>query len=146
MLPALNSNGELPEGVHRAALDEVLARFGVGSNQRLAVADRLRRIWKVASSTGGLDRAVVFGSFVTDEPEPNDVDVILVMTDDFEVTTGSAEVKALFDHQRANRKYGASVFWIRRSLLISETLESFIAHWQVKRGGGRRGIVEIHHD
>lgn len=102
--------------------------------------------WKVASSTGGLDRAVVFGSFVTDEPEPNDVDVILVMKDDFEVTTGSAEVKALFDHERANRKYGASVFWIRRSLLISETLESFIAHWQVKRGGGRRGIVEIHHD
>jgi hypothetical protein len=29
-LPAFNENGDLPEGVHKASLDEVIARFGHG--------------------------------------------------------------------------------------------------------------------
>ena len=36
-----------------------------------------------------------------------------------------------------------SVFWVRPSLLFLETLEEFIAGWQVKRDQTRRGIVEV---
>ena len=86
-LPPLTSNGDLPLGVHRASLQEVLDRFGTGSRQRMAVAERLERVYRLAHATGHLARFVVFGSFVTDKPEPHDVDVLLVMDDAFDAGT-----------------------------------------------------------
>ena len=44
---------------------------------------------------------------------------------------------------RAAEAFGASVFWIRPALLVLETLEEFIAHWQITRDQTRRGIVEV---
>lgn len=76
-LPAFNEEGDLLPGVHRATLPEVLARFGKGTAQRGAVADRLSRIYQLAASTRQLARFVVFGSFVTAKGDPNDVDIIL---------------------------------------------------------------------
>jgi hypothetical protein len=37
-LPEFNSNGDLPEGVHLATLDEVIVRFGTSNFQRRLVA------------------------------------------------------------------------------------------------------------
>jgi hypothetical protein len=85
---------------------------------------------------------VLFGS-VTAKVAPNDIDVVLVMEDDFDFGANDAETTALFDHLRASKTFGASVFWIRRSLLILGTLEEFVAYWQTKRDGTRRGIVEV---
>lgn len=53
------------------------------------------------------------------------------------------EARVLFDHAVAQARYGASVFWIRPGLLIGEDVEEFIAYWQLKRDGSRRGIVEV---
>lgn len=142
-LAELNREGELPIGVHRTTMNELLARFGGGTPRRMEVARRLSRIYELARNTGSLDRLVVFGSFVTNKAEPGDVDVILVMCDDFELQQLPVESQLLFDHSSAEIEFGASVFWIRPSLLIIESLEEFIASWQRKRGGGRRGIVEV---
>jgi hypothetical protein len=66
------------------------------------------------------------------------------MKDDFEVEKCDAPIQPLFDHHRADVEFTASIFWIRAAmLLLDESLESFIARWQVRRGGGRRGILEI---
>jgi hypothetical protein len=64
-LPEFNDNGDLPEGVYQATLDEVLARFGHDTPQRQLVTARLARIYKIALSTGKLLRFVIFGSYVT---------------------------------------------------------------------------------
>jgi hypothetical protein len=77
-LPEFNSLGDLPEGVHRATFDETLARFGQESLQRQFVTARLSRIYELARRTGSLERFVIFGSYVTAKPDPNDVDIILV--------------------------------------------------------------------
>jgi hypothetical protein len=82
-LPEFDINGDLPVGVHLASLDEVLARFGQGTTQRETVTARLVRVHKLASATGKLERFIIFGSYVTAKPDPNDVDIILVMRDDF---------------------------------------------------------------
>src|SRR5262245_15785771 len=82
-LPEFNSLGDLPEGVHRATIDDALARFGQGSLQRQLVTARLNRVYELAQKTGKLERFVIFGSYVTAKPDPNDVDNILVMRDDF---------------------------------------------------------------
>jgi hypothetical protein len=142
-LPDFNEFGDLPPGRHPALLSEVVMRFGSGTAQRTDAMDRLRRIYELAVATGRLDRLVVFGSFVSDVPEPNDVDVILVMQDDFRPENCPAESLVLFDHRRADGELGASVFWVRPAMLLGEPLEQFLAHWQRKQDGRRRGIVEI---
>jgi hypothetical protein len=142
-LPEFNEFGDLPEGRHSATLDEVIARFGRGTAQRAQVTTRLQRIHELAVQTGHLERLVVFGSYVTDASEPNDVDVVVVMRNDFRSEDSPPEASLLFDHNRANDELGASVFWIRPDMLLGESLEDFLAFWQTTRGGRRRGIVEI---
>jgi hypothetical protein len=141
-LPNLNREGELPDGVHQATIDETLARFGSGTPQRQAVTARLLRIYDLAKATGKLER-LLFGRHITATPDPNDVDIVLVMRNDFDVQACDQETRGLFDHLRAAEVFGASIFWIRPVLLLLETLEEFIAHWQIKRDQTRRGIVEV---
>lgn len=141
-LPPFVDGGELPPGVHPAPLREVLDRFGVGTPQRKAVALRLERVYEVARASGHLARFVIFGSFVTDNPEPNDLDVFLLMEDSFDASRLADEARLLFEHAAAQAHFGASVFWLRR-LAAWEGEQAAVEYWQVKRGGGRRGIVEV---
>jgi hypothetical protein len=142
-LPRFNSDGDLPLGIHRATLADVLARFATGMPQRIRCGESLREIARLASETGSLDRIIIFGSFVTAKPNPNDVDVILIMRDDFKSEQCLPAARPLFDHVSAERAFGASVFWVRPGLLIHDTLEQFVQRWQRKRDNGLRGIVEV---
>jgi Family of unknown function (DUF6932) len=143
-LPGFNDAGDLPAGVHRVALDGVLQRFGAAVGQRGSCTRRLMHIYELARRTGHLERFIVFGSFVTAKAAPNDVDVVIIMDDMFRLEACPLETRGLFDHAVAQARFGASVFWARPSMLVAEeSLEQFIGYWQVKRGGGKRGIVEI---
>jgi hypothetical protein len=142
-LPDFNTNGDLPPGVHRASWIEVMGHFGGGAGQRDVCTRRLAHIYELARRTDCLRRFVLFGSYVTTKANPNDVDVILIMDDAFRLENCPMESRALFDHAVAQARYGASVFWMRPALLIGETVEQFIDYWQIKRGGGQRGIVDV---
>ena len=141
-LPPFNDEGDLPPGVYRATLPEVLERFGHGSLQRRAVADRLHRLHHLASSTGRLARFVVFGSFVTTKDEPHDVDIIMIMEDTFDLMAVIGEAALVFQHMAADAHFGASVFWTLRSGAFGGE-QAMVEYWQVRREGGKRGIVEI---
>lgn len=141
-LPTFNAEGDLPPGVHPATLPEILARFGQGSVQRCAVSDRLNRLYQLVTSTGQMARFIVFGSFVTAKDEPNDVDVILLMEDIFDLSTVSGEAALVFQHMETDAHFGASVFWTRRSGALGGE-QAMVEYWQVRREGGQRGIVEI---
>ena len=99
-LPAFNEDGDLPPGVYRATMTEVLERFGQGSIQRRAVADRLKRIYELVASTRQLTRSIVFGSFVTAKAEPNDADIVLLMEDAFDLASLTDETALVFQHLR----------------------------------------------
>jgi hypothetical protein len=143
LLPDFDSSGDLPPGVHRATLNEVLQRFGTAGGQRGVCTLRLSHVYELAQRTGHLWRFVIFGSYVTAEPNPNDIDVVLVMDDAFHLEECPIESRGLFDHAVAQARYGASIFWIRPRLLIGESIDDFIAYWQLKRDGSKRGIVEV---
>ncbi len=132
----------LPPGVYRATLSEVHQRLGQGSIQRCAVADRLSRIYQFAASTGKVARFVVFGSFVTAKAEPNDVDIVLLMDDTFDLASVTGEAALVFQHLEAHAHFGASVFWTRCSGALGGE-QAMVEYWQVRREGGQRGIVEI---
>ncbi len=142
-LPKFNNKGELPEGVYQATIEEVISRFGTGTPQREDVTTRLQRIYQLSKSTDKLVRLVIFGSYITTKPNPKDVDIVLVFDDDFDLTACDEETRKLFDHRKAEDEFGASIFWIRPSMLILETLDQFIAYWQIKRDRTLRGIVEV---
>lgn len=137
-----NVSGDLPPGIHGASLTEVLQRFGSGSVQRSIVADRLSRIYQLAASTGQLGRFIVFGSFVTTKTDPNDVDIIMLMEDTFDLGSVTGEAAMIFQHLESDARFGASVFWTRRSGAIGGE-QAMIEYWQVRREGGQRGIIEI---
>ena len=83
-----------------------------------------------------------FGSFVTTKREPNDVDVFMIMDDEFDVAALPRESRLLFDHGAAQTHFGCSVFWLRRLAAFGGE-QATIEYWQVKRDGTKRGLIEI---
>ena len=141
-LPSVGKTGDLPQGVHRASLQEVLNQFGQATRQRTLVGMRLKRVCELATATGHLKRFIVFGSFVTAKLEPNDVDVFLVMLDAFDLSQVTGEARLVFDHPSAQAHFGASVFWLRQLAALPDEEEAVLG-WQLTRDGTRRGIVEV---
>jgi hypothetical protein len=138
--------GDLPVGIYRAKIADVVAHFGRGSAQRAAVTGRLERIYELARISGCLQRFIIFGSYVTAEPNPHDVDVFLVMRGGFQPRDAPPETQKLFRHGTAQSEFGASIFWVNAGTSFADT-EDLIVGWQTRRDLQRRGIVEvIEHD
>jgi hypothetical protein len=128
--------------VYASTLDELAAVFGCLSRERQILFDRISRIHRIATATGHLARFVVFGSFVSQKPVPNDVDIFMVFDDDFDASACDHEATMLLDHAAADAYFGASVFWLRRPAAFGGE-QATVEFWQTKRDGSRRGIVEI---
>jgi len=140
--PNFNDDGDLPPGVHQAALAEIIEHFGEGTPQRHVMARRLEHVYTVAVQTGHLARFIIFGSFVTVKPDPGDIDIFLLMEDTFDAGQLSGEAVLIFDHIAAQNYAGASIFWIRRLAALGGEAAT-VEHWQLKRDGAKRGIVEV---
>ena len=147
-LPASLPTGYLPPGIHRATLEEIVARFGAATPRRQTLATRLQTLLTLARATGRLRRAFVWGSFVTEKPFPGDLDVFLLMQIGFdqEFTTLPPEQRDLFDHGRARLLFEADVFWATEAI-GEEELVSWLSVYQLSRDLVERGIVEVYdHD
>ena len=140
--PEFNEPGDLPPGIHQATLSEVIAYFGQETVKRRLLGQRLERIYRLVRATGYLYRFIIFGSFVTSKPFPGDVDIFILMDDLFDARQLAGEARLIFDHLTAQNYEGASIFWLRR-LAVLDSEEATVAHWQVKRDGTKRGIVEV---
>ncbi|MEA3345792.1 MAG: hypothetical protein U9Q78_06050, partial [Chloroflexota bacterium] len=92
-LPELNEVGDLPPGVYEATLEEVVSRFGSTQGQRGVCTRRLRHVYALAKRTEELQRFIIFGSYVTAKPDPNDVDVVLVMAETFRLEDCPIELR-----------------------------------------------------
>ena len=144
--PDFDDKGDLPVGIYQATLAEICAHFGTSTLQRRMIAQRLTRIYALARSTGQLARFIIFGSFVTSKPVPNDVDIFMLMEDPFDAQHVTGEAALIFDHVAAQHAEGASIFWIRRRAAIDGE-EAALQYWQITRAQTTRGIVEVlHHD
>lgn len=118
VFPEFDENGDLPIGVYKATLQEVLEHFGASTLQRRIVAQRLIRILNLAKETGHLARFVIYGSFITSKPDPGDVDIFLLMKESFEPDKVYGAAAVIFDHMLVHEKEGASVFWSKRGSII----------------------------
>lgn len=64
------------------------------------------------------------------------------MQDTFDLASVTGEAALVFQHMEADAHFGASVFWTTRSGAWGGE-QAVVEYWQVRREGGRRGIVEI---
>jgi hypothetical protein len=132
MIPNLNDDGYLPPGIHQATIDEVVERFGVGSDDRVAEGQSLQ--WLIPMCRrAGIVRLIVGGSFVTDRSEPRDVDCILVPGPDF-----VADCDATFALQ-------VGLPYLSIQLVETEEDLNFYAHdlYASDRTGRPKGLVEV---
>jgi hypothetical protein len=140
--PAFNELGDLPVGIHRATLADVIAHFGHGTAQRAVITARLERIYELARRTDAVQRFLIFGSYVTVEPNPRDVDIFLVMRGGFQSRDAPPGAQHLFRHHTAQSALGAGIFWVNAATSFADT-EDLIIGWQTRHDLRRRGIVEV---
>jgi hypothetical protein len=142
VLPEFNEQGNLPEGVHTATEEEVIARFATSSARRRWLGERLRDVIATAKATGKLSRLIVWGSFVTAKEAPNDLDLLLVMAADFDPAQVPEPLRLLFDYPKARIRFRADAFWTRASM-PADILTLWLDTYQVGKDFQRRGIVEV---
>jgi hypothetical protein len=82
MLPDFDEFGNLPPGIYRATIEEVVQRFGVGSPERDVEGKELLQLVEWARRARVL-RMIVNGSFVTATIVPNDVDLVILPGPDY---------------------------------------------------------------
>ena len=142
VLPDFTEEGELPSGIHKADWLEFRDRFGGSSPRRVWLSGRLRALVDLAGGSGKLRRVFIWGSFVTAKAAPKDLDILLIMNEDFEVDGVSAPAQVVFDSVRAKLLFEADVFWARSSI-GPELLDLWLETYQTSRAFRKRGIVEL---
>jgi hypothetical protein len=142
VLPDFTPEGDLPVGVHLAEWEEFVSRFGTSTARRMWLLGRLHAILSLAASSGKLRRVFVWGSFVTTKASPKDVDLLLILDEDFEMQDVPSAALAVFDSVRARLLYESDVFWARASI-GNETLNLWLETYQISRSFRKRGIVEL---
>jgi Family of unknown function (DUF6932) len=141
-LPELNTQGNLPPGVHAASLKEVQTRFGMGSEPRQLQSHLLELVVEAALSYRTIKRVLIWGSFVTAKVEPNDLDYSLV------VSVEHSQTRIVTEHQRfvvpfaARQYYGTDAGYL---LIRDYPFERYIERMDFIGNRNRVpcGIVEI---
>lgn len=142
MIPRYNKDGNLPKGVHKASLDEIKKVFSVGSARRKWLIGNLEKIIDLANSTGSLERIIIWGSFITNKELPQDIDLLLIMKEDFIVDKVGPEAKKMFDYVQGRIVFNADIFWTKSSI-GEETINLWLETYQMTREFDPRGIVEV---
>ena len=144
-IPRLDEHGWLPAGVYDYTLEEAAAQFGVfqSSDRRPQLWARFLEFVDEAKACGLIDAIVVDGSFVTAEPVPNDIDLILVVSAnyDFSVDFQPSEYNVLSKRQ-VHRRFGFDLLLARAD---SEEYRRYVEFFQQVRlaPGRKKGIVRI---
>jgi hypothetical protein len=132
MLPHFDENGYLPPGLHRCTLEEMVARFGLGSPERETETEELIELVRWARGAG-IKRLVLAGSYVTIKESPNDVDLVILPGQGYPRQTGSVQTlveQRPFLHVIVAADEADLDWWIRVGLAED-------------RAGIPRGLVEI---
>lgn len=129
MLPLFEETGNLPAGVHRCTVEEAQLRFG-----GFQTSDRRPRLWaqfasflREAKNSQLIEELLLDGSFVTAEPAPNDIDIVVVVPAGHNF---AAELPAnqynLLAARRVRRRFGLDIVVVRNGTeQLAQAVEFF---------------------
>ena len=112
MIPPFNENGWLLEGIYDCTLDEAAERFGEfqGSDRRPQLWVRFNEFIRELKACEFLEAVLVDGSFVSAKPDPNDIDLVLVVAAAHDFSTDLPPVQYnLLAQQRVRRRFGFDI-------------------------------------
>lgn len=144
-IPDFDEHGLLPVGVHDCTLAEVAARFGIfqGNEQRPRLMIKLSEFLEEVRASGIVREVLVDGSFVTDEPSPNDIDLVVVLPSTHD---RAAELLPLqynvVSKKRVRSRFGFDTVSVRQGTI---EYASSIEFFQQVRGepGLRKGLLRL---
>ena len=145
MIPPFNQLGYLPEGIYDCTIEEVAERFATfqTSDRRPQLWAKLTEFVREVAIWDFMEAVLVDGSFVTAAPEPNDIDLVLVVSakHDFveDLQPGAYNV---LSKRRVNRRFGFDLLVARAE---SEEYRRYVGFFQQVRlePGRRKGILRI---
>jgi hypothetical protein len=140
MIPDFRDDRYLPEGLHVATEAEVTFRFGTDTPRRKRLALRLRR-WIELSRAVSAKRLFVDGSFVTAKPEPNDVDAVVWLPDDFAQRVSNGQPEAIELETMLLTRHPEEIFAAEDRRDWDDWLEFFSRTREAN--GRRKGVVEV---
>lgn len=142
-IPDFAADGTLPVGVHDCTLDEVIERYGIfdGSSTRQELTARLRSFVAEARATGIVVWLAVDGSYVTSEPKPGDIDLVVVLRPDHDF---KAEIPPfvynVVSRRRVKKLYDFDILAAPEG---SEALLRHLEFFQMTRGGTPKGLLKL---
>ena len=144
MLPEFTGQGVLPPGIHKAALEEIEARYEKfqRSDRRARLLAIVREFVQEVRTCRWVQRVLLAGSLVTSKDEPDDIDILLV----FE---RHADFVGLLPHeynvlyQTGAQQHFGSVLDLHVVEEGSEALERLLRFFQRDRDGQIVGMVEV---
>ena len=144
-IPALNEHGLLPAAIHDCTLDELKSRFGSFqiSDRRNQLFRRFERFVADAQAAQFPRSLLIDDSFVTSEPAPNDIDLVLVLSRSHDVAADLPPGHYnLVSRRSVRRRYGFDIVVVRENTV---EYEEAVAFFQQVRGQPalRKGILNL---
>jgi len=144
-IPPLDEHGFLLVGTHDCTLAEIKARFGTfqRSDRRLRLFARLEAFLAEAAASRLVVGIVVDGSFVTAKPEPNDIDLIVVVAASHDLRADLGPVAYnVVSKKRVQKRFGFDIVAVREQSL---EFEDAVGFFEQVRGvaSQRKGLLRI---
>jgi hypothetical protein len=139
-IPPFRPDGYLPIGIHLATEVEVTFRFGTPSRRRHRLMLRLRR-WIELGRAVGAQRLLLDGSFVTAKMEPNDIDAVLLIPENFGDLVAQGMQSAVELEEMFLTRHPEELFPAEDEAVWLGWCEFF--SWTRETDQRRKGLVEI---
>lgn len=144
-IPPLDRNGLLPRGIFECTLDEIKERFGSFqlTEQRPKLFQKLQTFVDEARAARFARCLLIDGSFVTGNPRPNDIDLVLVLplTHDLRADLSPAQYN-LVSKRNVQRRFGFDIVAVRENTAEYDEATAF---FQQVRGqpAWRKGLLKL---
>jgi hypothetical protein len=146
-VPPLELTGLLPAGVHDATVDEIRLTFGSANDTRIAIMDGLTKFVAIVRTFSIFKEFFVDGSFVTQEPVPKDVDVVLLFeANEFGAFATSPHAKKLVDRAAFKNEYKVDLLLGPRAVDMPQFFQGLRAERALELGlatSHRKGILRV---
>lgn len=145
MIPAFDQNGCLPQGIYDCTVADAGERFGAFqiTGRRSHLWNKFIEFMREVEACRLVETVLVNGSFVTAKAEPNDIDLVLVVSSqhDFSAEFPPSAYNVL-SKRRVHRRFGFDLLVARAG---SEEYRRYVDFFQQVRlePGRKKGILRI---
>lgn len=142
-IPGFADGGCLPPGIHECTLAEVAERFG--RFERSSVRQTLTEKLVVFAGEARASNVVVWlgidGSYITAKHEPNDIDLVLVLSASHNYAADlQPHVYNVVSRRRVRKRYDFDIFAAPEN---SPALDEHLAFFQQTRDRKPKGLLKV---